>query len=265
MCYIDAFIDHERYLGHARRTMERRRTTLEQLAVYVSPRPLLDMTGIDLEGFLGHWAHPQTRASYFGDVRAFFKWAWRRDLVAADPTAKVERPKVPQREARPLGGGEVRRLIDLTIDPMVRRMIMLGAYAGLRCSEIAGLRGDDVFVAERILVVRNGKGGKDRVVPMTSELVEELGEVWTGPLFPGTTGARVGRIITRQMRAVGIRARPHDLRHSFGTHAAKALHGDLVKLASIMGHASTTTTERYVRWWRPDATELDGLYPSQAA
>ena len=264
MRLVDAFIDHQRYLGHAGRTMSRRRSTLEQLAAYLHPRPLFEMTGADLEGFLGHWACAQTRTSYFGDVRAFFVWAYKRELIDGDPTVKVDRPKVPQRQARPIAVGDVRHLIDSTVDPTARRMIMLAALGGLRCSEIAGLHGDDVFVEDRVLVVRQGKGNKDRIVPMSAELRLGLAQVPRGALFPGVGGPRVGKIITRELRRCGIVARPHDLRHSFGTQAAIALRGDLVKLASIMGHASTTTTERYVRWWRPDAAELDGLYPPAA-
>jgi integrase len=54
------------------------------------------------------------------------------------------------------------------------------------------------------------------------------------------------------------------LRHSFATRAARALHGDVVAVAALLGHRSYATTRRYVSQWQPDAEQLRGLYADAA-
>lgn len=140
-------------------------------------------------------------------------------------------------------------------------MIFLAVYAGLRCSEIAHLRGEDVRLDHRLIVVRQGKGGKDATVPLADELGDELAS-WprSGALFPGFDGQKVGWRIRRAMRAVGVLARPHDLRHSFGTQVAIKTNGNMVLTAQLMRHENVSSTERYVRWNTTGAEVVSGLY-----
>lgn len=70
-------------------------------------------------------------------------------------------------------------------------MIALALFAGLRCHEIAGLQAEDVWLHGEppMLVVRHGKGAKDRAIPMHPELVSLLRDIpASGPVFPGKAG-----------------------------------------------------------------------------
>ena len=129
---------------------------------------------------------------------------------------------------------------------------MLAAYAGLRISEISALRGEDVDLAGRQLVVRAGKGGSDDVVPLAAELAAELAD-WPrrGRLVADLRADRRGTHPHSCYGPPGSTGRPHDLRHSFGTQAARRSAGNLVLVAQLMRHGQVATTQRYVRGTPP--------------
>jgi integrase len=120
-------------------------------------------------------------------------------------------------------------------------------------------------------VVRGGKGGKDRVVPIHAALARLLhGIPARGPVIVGHHGHRVtpdtvGDIIRRHFAALGIDGTPHQLRHVFGTEAARAAAGDLVTVAALMGHASTSTTMGYNGWTGKGRPVIDSMYGGDAA
>lgn len=154
-----------------------------------------------------------------------------------------------------------------------RRAVALGLFAGLRCAEIAALDGSDVWThqAPAVLVVRNGKGGKDRVVPLHPVLVELLdGVPAAGPLFPGLGGRAhvapdtISALIRRHFARCGISATPHQLRHTFGTELARQANGNLVAVAAAMGHGSTNTTMQYVGWGGESAAIIAQMFREAA-
>ena len=172
--------------------------------------------------------------------------------------------KVPRRAATPIPADDVRRLLATVTRRRDQLCIMLAAYAGLRISEIAALRGEDVDLTNRLLVVRAGKGGSDGIIPLAAELAEELAD-WParGRLIP-ISGPAVGERIRLLLRAAGIPGRPHDLRHSFGTQAAQRSNGNLVLVAKLMRHVQVATTQRYVSWHTTGHEIVTGLYDEAA-
>lgn len=228
---------------------------------------------MDLEEFLSTKPAARTRHAYRSDLRTFYAWAVKRDVLTVDPAAGLDSVKVPKALPRPLGD-EARSLL-LHGDRVTRQMVALGLFAGLRCAEIAGLCGEDVWMHgdECTIVVRDGKGGKDRSIPMSSELREVLGKVSSsGPLFPGKNGRRtvtpgtVSARIRRHLARAGIDATPHQLRHTFGTAVARRSGGDVVLTATWMGHGSTDTTMGYIRLTAGRGREfIEDLYTPPAA
>lgn len=165
------------------------------------------------------------------DLRAFYGWAIDRGLMDVDPSAKLGSIKVPQALPRPFGDDV---LGALTIGQLrTRRMVGLGLYAGLRCAEIAALQAQDVWLHSLppVLVVRNGKGGKDRTIAMAPALVDLLrGTPSSGPVFPGRAAAAVrpatvSALIRRHLTRAGVDGTAHQLRHTFGTEFARQAGG----------------------------------------
>ncbi len=270
--HIEQFSAYQQFRGFSPKTIKRRTWTLTQLAAEIDPRPLLEVGRDEILTFLAARPAASTRYSLLSDIRQFFRWAIINDLAVIDPTAKIDPPRKPHREPTPLTATQIHQAIAGT-RARTRLMIMLGAYAGLRVSEIAALNIDSIAHNGRI-VVRQGKGGKDRVIPLAPELAAEL-ERWTARGHIGPDGRVFGRAtpdgVSNSIRAVfqrlGIDNRPHDLRAAFATSAAERCNGNLVLVAKLLGHVSVVTTQRYVGWNPDGAGIVDDLYgePDDAA
>lgn len=264
---INKYTSHQHVLGFSRRTIDRRRWSLTHWERHCRTRGnrIDGATVDDLESFLARFPAPQSRYSVRSDLRGFYKWANQRGyLTCDDPTDSLPPARVPTRAATPISADDVRRMLDVG-DPLDRLLVMLGAYAGLRISEMSKLRGDDIDIDGRLLVVRNGKGGSDAVLPLADELAEELRRWPRHGRVVGIGASAVGDRIRRLIRRLGIvDARPHDLRHSFGTQAARRTNGNLVLVAKLMRHAQVQTTVRYVRWHTSGHEVVSGLYSDAA-
>jgi len=145
------------------------------------------------------------------------------------------------------------------------RAILMTAYsAGLRISEVLGLRVDDIDSQRMVIRIRQGKGSKDRYVMLSPRLLTLLREYWKahrrhqlGPpspwLFPGSVPDRplsdkpVYEACKAACRAAGLEKHVtvHTLRHSFATHLLEA-GTDLRTIQILLGHRSLNTTARYL-------------------
>ena len=183
---------------------------------------------------------------------------------------RQERPPVEALDGRELG----RLLAALEGDDWVSRrnraMVALMARAGLRVGEVLALKPEDVELNARSgwVLVRKGKGMKERRVPLSAEARRELREYLevrpqrSGPLFfsrtyQSLTGRDVQRVVAEAARRAGLEKRvtPHTLRHTFATRFLQA-GGDLATLQMVLGHASLSTTARYLH---PDAGRVQEM------
>lgn len=139
------------------------------------------------------------------------------------------------------------------------RLMVRTTYAcGLRIGEVTRLRVADIDSRRGVLQVRQGKGRKDRQVPLSPQLLQELRDYWRRYrpkdwLFPGVGSAghrsitALQRRVTRAVRALGWHKHVslHTLRHSYATHLLEA-GVDVVTLQHLLGHNDLTTTARYL-------------------
>lgn len=201
-------------------------------------------------GVAAGWA-AETSKSVRTAYRAFYRWAHGAGHVERDPAASLPSMRVPAGVPKPSPERILRAALDRA-DPRERLMLMLAAYAGLRCCEIAGVRA--AWWDGQFLTVL-GKGDKWRRVPITrAELVAELDALverggvafpnrWTGQ--PITRG-HVSRLLSA---ALPPGETGHKLRHRFVTVTLDHTK-DLMAVAEVVGHASTLTTQRYARTGR---------------
>ena len=190
-----------------------------------------------------------TRRNELAALRSFYRWAIRYGHVREDPTRRLTPPKAPQRISEHVGRQELNALFDALPDDL-RRATALGAYAGLRVSEAAALHWHDVDREMHRIHVRQGKGGKDRLVGLPAILLDHLLPEKRGCyVVTGTaatiTGHTLGRRWTAATRAAGVDATFHKLRHRFGTMAVAA-GVPLTSVQRAMGHSSPATTAIYV-------------------
>ena len=246
---IDAFIEWaERDRNRSAHTLTRYRATLASLARVADPATA---TAEEVEAWWAtrYDAAPATRANELACLRAFYRWAARFDHRPDDPTRRLDPPKVPNVVPRPIGQTDLDRLLGpLTGDaPDLRRAIALGAYGGLRISEVAALDWANIDLESRRIYVR-GKGRKERVFGLSPVLLDKLlpkvdGNVVTAGAAP-ISGATLQRRVNRLLERHGIEHTFHDLRKRAATLAMSRTRNP-VAVAQAFGWASIETASHY--------------------
>lgn len=231
------------------KTIQRRAMVLRRFIEWCDP---LTADRHDVEAWLTSLAvSPQSRSYYLSDLGSFYTWAVRNEVLVRSPAAQVERPLLPDYEARPIPTDELAHAVDQA-DQTMRAILSIAALAGLRRSEIARLDATDVNLSDRTLRVRQGKGKKDRTVPLSPALSTELqagGNLHRGPVILSTLGRAykpdsLGQKANEHLAGCGSQSTIHCLRHWFATQMLEET-GDVVVVQKLMGHANTNTTAKY--------------------
>jgi len=142
-----------------------------------------------------------------------------------------------------------------THTPAVRErnhdMCVTFAFTGIRRQELHDLRVRDVDFNSQMLHIRDGKGGRDRSIPLINRVVIALrrrskGKAGTAKVFEGMTPRSIHRQVTTLARHAGLdRFHPHSLRHSFATRLLEQ-GANLKEVQEILGHASLESTALYL-------------------
>ena len=170
-------------------------------------------------------------------------------------------PKVRQKLPKILSREEVAQLIEASSGLFERTLLMVLYGTGMRRAEVAKLKIVDVDSQRMVLHVVNGKGGKDRDLPLSPTLLETLRAYWRWLkprtyLFPSRmhrdheqpiSDKTVWHACAEAARKAGMRKRvsPHLLRHSWATHLLEA-GTDLRTIQLLLGHEDLETTARYL-------------------
>ena len=254
-------------------TIDAYRHDLRLLLIHLSGQGLTptDVKLDDLQRFAA-WIHergigPKSQARILSGVRTFYHYLVVDGYLEVDPTELLESPHLPKHLPEYLTTEEVDRLeaaIDLTSAEGHRNRAIIEVFfsCGLRVSELVELKLSNLFLNERFMRVV-GKGGKERLVPISQRAVGEL-ELWFDDrrrmrIKPGEDDYvflnRRGHHLTRTMilimvkrlgEAAGIKKTlsPHTLRHSFATALLRG-GADLRVIQVLLGHADIATTEIY--------------------
>jgi integrase/recombinase XerD len=251
------YIDDLRLRNYALRTIEAYVAGVARFANHFGRSP--DQLGPeDIRAFQLHLLQRKVSWSLFNQTVCALRFFYRVTLGRPEQLPLVPYGKRPKTLPCVLSPDEVLRL--LTAAPPGRdRVLLQTAYAcGLRLSELLHLHVTDIDSARMVVHVRLGKGGKDRLVPLSPRLLQELRDYWKQSrpktwLFPGAFperplhGSNVQRLCQRLLEPAGIRkpATPHTLRHSYATHLLEA-GVDVVTLQKLLGHRDLSTTAHYL-------------------
>jgi site-specific recombinase XerD len=277
---LQTYLEHLRVAGYSASTAGHARTVLPRLFDHLRSEGLGDPRAAreaDLVSFLGRMRSWRTRSGepvspwtvfgYLTSVRCFFAFLEKKGLVLANPAREL-RLRKPERLPRALSEDEARRLMAAppywgAVGPRDRAILEVLYGTGIRVSECVRLDLQDVALREGQLLVRNGKGRKDRVVPLVGQallaLDRYLREVRHAlvrhpreqAVFLSAIGTRLSPVmLERQVRrygqALGMRATPHVLRHSCATHLLR--HGaDVREIQQLLGHRALETTALYLK------------------
>lgn len=209
---------------------------------------------------------PRSLARLISALKAFYRWGVLDGRVGKSPALHLTSPKSWLSLPQFLTIKEIQSLLDQpdVAEPRGRRdkaMLEVMYAAGLRVSELVGLRTGDVRLRDGFLLCR-GKGGKERLVPLGKAAIDAVRRyleearprLLKGPdegLFlsrRGTTFTRQGywKMLKGYARQAGLEAKvhPHILRHTFATHLLER-GADLRSVQMMLGHSQITTTQIY--------------------
>lgn len=189
-------------------------------------------------------------------IRFYYRHVEPSDWPVFTIPFQKKRLKLPSVLARE----EVAKLLS-AVENMKHHAILATLYStGIRLGELLNLRISDIDSVKMVIHVRQGKGGKDRVVQLGFRLLDELRVYYracsvkpTTTLFPGMRPestlhpSTVQRVVARAARNAGLgkRVSPHTLRHSFATHLLES-GTDLRTIQCVLGHGSIASTEMYL-------------------
>lgn len=255
---IDAYLTHLKAGGHPATTIKTYRSPLLRAAREL-PNGLCAEAHEIATWLSGLGLARNTLASYQVALRGFYAWAIRtgRLVAATDPTTgqpigtadpMTDVPPISPRRGlpRPVPLPQLGALLAAAPEPY-RLWCKIAAYAGARCCEIARLTRADV--TEQVMYL-NGKGDRERLVPVHPELWAVLRDLPAGPVardrrghavIPRTISDSIARLCDR-LGYADITA--HRLRHTAGTVWYQAT-GDVRATQQLLGHASPTTTQIY--------------------
>lgn len=244
--WLRQYSTHQRASSIAPTTVKLRSYHLRRFAITVQLDPAL----VTLRHIEEHISNPAWGASYrrsvLGSLRAFYRWARRFGLLTVDPAENAASVRVPATLPRPASDLAVHAGMHAT-DPRVRLMTRLGNEAGMRCCEICRVHSDDVRgVRNRRSLLVHGKGGKQRMVPISDELARILldhdGWVFPGQIDGHLSAGYVSKLISRAMNGTGT---AHPLRHRAATDWLSSSGGNLRVVQELLGHSSVATTQVY--------------------
>jgi len=204
-------------------------------------------------------------------AKSFFNYLEEDDIITKNPTRKIRVPKKVCRIPSVMSKYEVDLIIrSVDFAPLRCRknnirdklVISLLYYTGIRKSELLNLNWTDINLSKSTLIIRRGKGGKDRLIPLHREVARLLDKylderlpLKTEALIIGEQGKRMCNgsfrgLLKMYLTLSGLKRKgysAHTFRHSFATHLVEA-GVDLFKVQKLLGHASLDTTKIYINF-----------------
>jgi integrase/recombinase XerC len=221
----------------------------------------------DIEGFMQYLAAQRrtgvTRVRKLAAIRKFFTFLEENSILTANPAHTVKGARREEKEPTILYKEQYKALL-YEASENVRDYAIIQTFlqTGIRLSELANLRVDDLDFEHRILTVRQGKGKKDRQIPLVDDAVKALRNYMRYRntqlilddeiLFLAKNGtslnvSTVKYTVAKYVKRAGIRKKTgvHTLRHTFGAHKADK-NMSLATLQELMGHKKKETTLKYI-------------------
>lgn len=248
---LDQWAEWQRAVGYADRTVQ---TRISQVETLCQANELTDPTKVHLE-HLVHWLSQcdkqWTKRTYYNSAHAWCGWLVEMGYRKDDPTSHLRRPKAPDGSPRPVPWPVIEAALARAPGRRARAYLTLAAFGGLRVSEVARTRGEDIDQPVGWLTIE-GKGGQRAAVPLHPAIRQlSIGYPSYGWWFPARSGSghvhpkTVSRRITETLRAVDYQSSAHAVRHAFATEILRTSH-DARITQLLLRHRSLASTQLYV-------------------
>jgi integrase/recombinase XerD len=284
-----AFLEDQRRRRFSTALLDQARQVLPRFLSHLRDKGVRDVRAVkkaDVEAYARHLSRRKTKYGrppalatqlvYLTMIRRFFRFLFRRRWILSDPTKDLMLPRPDNLPRTVLSLSQARQLMSAPhrfhgrwwwphVEKRDHAILELLYGTGIRLGECLRLDVADVDLLQEQLLVRNGKGKKDRVVPIPARAVQALDAYlrdarptfvkdhrasalltsWMGKRLKPTT--LVAMLMRRAKAArLPVSLSPHVLRHSCATHLLKG-GADVRHVQEILGHAHLDSTMRYTR------------------
>ena len=269
------FYDYSLYIrGYSKETIKRYRAVINFYCRFADISLIEQVTPDSVRGlfFYGRtqrgW-QPNTFIIYHKSLLVFFRWCIKERYIEGNPVEDIEMPKLEKRLPSKLTKQDAFRLLEVVYNYPYKykylryrnhAIFSTFLFAGLRKKELLNLRFADIDIENLTLFVNQGKGSKDRIIPISYTLAQSLKKYIqerqrlnkTCPEFfaslnrnGGYTNSGLKRLVVQMRESSGIKFTIHKLRHTFAT---LMLEGgcDIYSLSRMMGHSDISTTTIYL-------------------
>lgn len=257
----EAIAKFERWMQSRRYSINTIRTYADALRTFLkffADKPVELLSNEDVISFNNDYIRARNRSlslqnQVVNALKLFFAHVMHTQIV----TEAIHRPRNDHKLPNVLSKEEVKALLSTLGNLKHRTMLSLIYSCGLRCGELLALKPAHVDSDRHLLIIRQGKGFKDRVAPLSEKTIELLREYYKAYkpkvyLFEGMyegmqyDARSLQQVLKSAVKKAGIKKRVtlHWLRHSYATHLLEA-GTDLRYIQEILGHKSSKTTEIY--------------------
>ena len=197
--------------------------------------------------------------------RSFFYFLIKKRLLAGNPAQHVQAPKQPRKLPKTLDVDQLSGLLEAGASSILETrdlaMFELFYSSGLRLSELVALNTEDLDLEDRTLIIRSGKGGKSRVLPIGRKAIlairnwvslrKQMAKDAEIAIFINNRGKRLSNRSVQlrldqwcKKKGLPNHVHPHMLRHSFASHLLESSQ-DLRAVQELLGHSNISTTQIY--------------------
>ena len=278
---LDRFLEQRRVRRYSASSLSKARYELPRFFAHLREQGIRDVRAVSEEHLTAYARHlatcttrrgvplsPWSRSSSLSTVRCFFAFLAGDGVILRNPAEAIPLPRARRLPRGILRESQARRLMAAPFPASAlgqrdRAILELLYGTGIRLGECVRADVSDLDLTAKTLLVRNGKGRKDRVVPVAgraaaaldSYLAEARHQLATdltdSALFLSRFGRRLADIglravVAKHGRAVGVKLTPHALRHICATHLLRGGAG-IRHVQELLGHRSLTTTALYTR------------------
>jgi len=250
MKILEIFTEKLRYKNYSPRTIDVYKSYLKNFLQYNNIKDPYQVTTNQIVKFLEshNFTSTSQQNQYIGCLKLFAKYILNKKDIHL---SKIERPRKEKKLPRVIDGELIKERLSKIQNLKHKAILTLTYSVGLRVSEVANLKIEDIDSKRMLIHIKNAKGKKDRIVPLSQTVLELLREYWREYkpkeyLFNGQTNNKysTGSCQKIYKRYIDNTSSIHTLRHSSATNLIE--NGtDLRIIQKILGHSSSKTTEIY--------------------
>lgn len=278
---VNKYLKHLETMDSSPHTIRHYGTTLREFGTFLERKKgtdimLGDIRLQDLSSYLSYKKEQgtcgRTRRNYIITFRSFWKYLVRHNYTTENPSVQLEDIHVEKKERIYLTVAEMQQFLNVIDRPIIYAACSTICYSGLRISELCQMKLKDVNFTRNVIHVVCGKGKKDRIIPLNTELkqiLENYIRYDRNPnskyLFSSTTSGRLSPQYLNQMihqyaKKAGVNPQisAHCLRHSFAS-ALVAKGAPITSIQRLLGHTDLKTTNIYMHVDQKELTRTVNL------